>query len=174
MRWEPWATSVVDNTPWIPREVQRLLEIHLLDEEVVAGSPLPKQTHSCAMHLVDDPRLVCWCGITYTIIWALIDDLYTSLTYLEMHEVTCVPSHLLGAPEVYYVENKGPTPCPLLLEVLFIIMALMDFIKLLKEPNDMYYWPLDLLRGLLFFLWASLVGLSPKVSYLHIIFYFRG
>jgi len=58
---------------------------------------------------------------------------------METHEVNCVPSHPMEEPQVYYVENKGPTPCPLLLGVLFIIMALMDFIRLLRGPNNMYY-----------------------------------
>jgi len=67
------------------------------------------------------------------------DGLYASLTYFETHEVACVPSQPLGAPQVYYVENKGQTPCPLLLEVQFIILEPMEFIKILREPNDMHY-----------------------------------
>ena len=60
------------------------------------------------MHLADNPGLVSWCGIIYTITWALIDGLQASSTYLETHEVTDVPSQPLEAPQVYYVEKKGP------------------------------------------------------------------
>ena len=35
---EPWAFTTVDNTPWIPRDVQIFLEIHLLDEEDAFGT----------------------------------------------------------------------------------------------------------------------------------------
>ena len=38
---EPWASTTVDNTPWIPGDVQRLLEIHLLDEEDAFGGLCP-------------------------------------------------------------------------------------------------------------------------------------
>ena len=47
---------------------------------------------------------------------------------METHDANGVPPHPLGAPQVYCLENKGPPPCPSLLIVLFMIMALMDLI----------------------------------------------
>ena len=155
---EPWASKIVENTPWISIDVQRLLEIHLLDKEDAPGSPLPSQPHRCIMHLAADPGHVRWCGITYTIIRALTNHQQAYSTHLETHEVIIVPPHPLGAPHVYCLENKGPTPCPLLLEVQLMIFPLMDFIRPLREPNDMHYWSFNLLGGLLFYLWASLVA----------------
>ena len=38
---EPWASTTVDNTPWIPKDVHRSLEIHLLDEEDAFGTLCP-------------------------------------------------------------------------------------------------------------------------------------
>ncbi len=38
---EPWASTTVDNIPWIPRDVQILLEIHLMDEENGPGPSCP-------------------------------------------------------------------------------------------------------------------------------------
>ena len=38
---EPWASTTIDSTPGIPRYVQRLLEIHLLDEEDAPSTPCP-------------------------------------------------------------------------------------------------------------------------------------
>ena len=171
--WEPWASTTVDNTPWIPRDVHRLLKTHLLDEEDAPGSPLPSRPLRCTMHFTADPELVGWCGIPYTIIKSLVDDLQASLTHLETHEVIIVPPHPLGAPQVYCLVNKGPTPCPSLWRVLFFITEPRDLIRPLGGPYDMYYLSFHLLRGLLFYLWASLVGLSPKVRLLAHYFIFE-
>lgn len=84
--------------------------------------------------------------------------------WTPMGTLVCPHTHL-GAPHVYYLQNKGSTPCPLILWVLFHIMACMDFIRPPLRPNEMYYWSFNLLRGLLFWFWASLVGLSPKHCY---------
>ncbi len=145
--------------PWGCSE---MLEILLLDEEDALGSPFPTQPHRCTMHLEVGPKLVGWCGIPYTTIRALACNLQESSTHLETHEVIIVPPHPLGAPHVYCLENKGPTPCPSLLRVLLFIMVPMDLIRPLGGTYDMYYSSSDLLRGLFFHLWASLVGLSPK------------
>lgn len=125
---------------------------------------MPSRPHSCTMHLADDPRLVCWCGITYIIIWALTDGWQASSIYMETHEVIWMPPHPQGAPQGYCLENKVPPPWPSLLRVLFISMALMNFIKPLGGPNNMYYSSFDLLRGLLF-CFSTILLLSPKVSY---------
>ena len=121
-------------------------------------------THKSITHLAGVPRLVRWHGNIHSIIWALTDGLQAFSTHMETHEVIGVPPYPQGAPHVYCLENKGPPSCPSLFRIIFIIIALMDLIKPLGGPYDMHRLLFDLLRGLLFHLWASLVGLSPKVS----------
>jgi len=152
-------------------------KIHSMDphihSEIARGSPIgwegctwsimPSRPQIYTIHLADDPRLPRWCGITYTIILALEGDLQASSICLETHEDTCVPPHVIWSTTGYY---KGRTPCPLLLRVLFFIVAPMDLIRPLRGTYDMHRLLFDILRGLLFHLWASLVGLSPKFELL--------
>lgn len=123
-----------------------------LDEEDAPGSPVPSRPRRCTMHLAADPRLVGYCGIPYTIIISFTDDLQGSSAHLETHEFIIVPPHPLGAPQVYCLENKEPTPCPSLLRVLLYIMAPMDLIRPLRGLYGMYYSSFDLLRDMLFHL----------------------
>ena len=123
-------------------------------------SIMPNRPQIYTIHLVDDPGLTRWCGITYTIILALAGNLQASSIFLVTHEATCVPPHVIWSTTGYY---KGPPPCPLLLRVLLFILEPMDLIRPLRGPYDMHRLSFDLFRGLLFHLWASLVGLSPKV-----------
>ena len=125
---------------------------------------MPSWPHRSTTHLVGVPRLVRWYGSIHSNIWALTDGLHASSTHMETHEVIGVPPHPLGATQVYCLENKGRPPCPPLLRILFIIMALMDLIRPLGGPYDMHRLLFDLLRGLLFYSWASLGGFSPKVN----------
>ena len=120
---------------------------------------MPSRPRRCTTLLVGVPGLVRWHGSIHSIIWALTYGIETSLTHMETHEVIGVPPHPLGAPQIYCLENKGLPPYTSLLRILFIIMALMDLMRPLGGPYYMHRLSFDLLRGLLFYLWASLVGL---------------
>ena len=132
-------------------------------------SIMPNWPQICTIYLADDPGLARRWDITYTIIVALADDLHASSICLETHEDTCVPPHVIWSTTGYY---KGSTPYPLVLRVLLFIMAPMDLIRPLRGPYNMHRLLFDLLRGLPFYLWASLVGLSPKVGLLEHYFIF--
>lgn len=129
-----------------------MLEILPLDEEDAPSSFLPSRPHKCIMQLEFDLDLVRRCGIPYMIIKVVADDLHASSTHLETHEVIVVPPQPLGAPQVYFLENKGPTPYPSLLRVLHFIMAPMELIRPLRGSYDMHRLLFDLLRGLFFHL----------------------
>ena len=108
---EPWASTAADNTPLIPTDVQRLLEIHLWDEDDALGT-------LCLANPTGAPH-------TWKVSRDLYDDMasslpsfeplqmiYRHLRLMETHVVIGVPPHTLGAPQVCYLEIKGPPPCP--------------------------------------------------------------
>lgn len=152
-----------------PRSHLEIARVSFIGRGGCTWSIMPSCPQIYTIHLVDDPGLARWCGITYIIILVLASDLQASSICLETHEDTCVPPHVIWSTIDYY---KGPTPCPLLLRVLFFIVASMDLIRPLRGPYDMHRLLFDLLRGLLFHSWASLVGLSPKVVLLEHYFIF--
>ena len=63
-------------------------------------SIMPSWPQIYTTHLVNDPGLLRWCGISYAVILALEGNLQASSTGLETHEDTCVPPQSFGAPQV--------------------------------------------------------------------------
>ena len=135
---------------------------------------MPSRIHRSTTHLAGVPELVRGHGSIHSIIWTLTNDLQASLTHIENQGGIDVPPHPMGAPQVYYLENKGSPPCQSHFEELFIILALLEIIRRFGGPHDIHILLFDLLRGLLFHLWASLLGLSPKVRLFAHYFMFRG
>ena len=135
---------------------------------------MPSRIHRSTTHLAGVPELVRGHGSIHSIIWTLTNDLQASLTHIENQGGIGVPPHPMGEPQVYYLENKGSPPCQSHFEELFIILALLEIIRRFGGPHDIHILLFDLLRGLLFHLWASLVGLSPKVRLFAHYFMFRG
>ena len=113
--------------------------------------------HRCTTHLESVPRFIPsseplqMVYMHLWLIWRPMRSLVCPHTHWEHHRFTV--RKIRGHPLVHHF-----------LRILFIIMALMGLIRPLGGPHNMQSLLFDLLRGLLFHLWASLVGLSPKVS----------
>ena len=94
-------------------------------------------------------------------------------TWRPMRMSLCPHTHL-GAPQVIYLENKGPTPCPLLLGVLFHIMAPLDFTSHHLRPNDSCCTSFSPLQRLTLLILSQFGGLVTKRLLFCTLFYFRG
>ena len=98
-------------------DAQRLLAIQFWDGSDMFGTLCPTaltphSAHRSPTLLAGVPELVQCHGNIHSTTWTIAEDLQTSLIHMETHGVIDVPSDSQREPQVYYLENKGPPPCP--------------------------------------------------------------
>ena len=103
---EPWASKAGESTPCPEITIDPPL-----GQGWCTYYTMPSKPHESTTHLASVPWLVRGQGSVHSIIWTLTNDLQESSTHMETQGVIGVPPHPLGAPQVYYLENKGPPPC---------------------------------------------------------------
>ena len=143
---------------------------------------MPIRLHTCTIHLADVPGSK-WGfvllqpagdkGKAYVITLALTDALQALSIHFETHEDVLVPPHPLGSTIGSWLENKGPTPCPLCLEPVFSPWHTLDFIRP-QSPNDSCYWSFYPLERLILMLLSYLGGIVTKGCYYCTLFYYFG
>lgn len=143
----------------------------------------PHDIHGCS-RITSDPLLGWWWYVRYimpsrppqrphtldrcpracTMPWKHsfhhLDPCRGSLIHMETHGVIYVPSYPLGAPQVYYLENKGPPPCPSYSEEIIPQYGTLGYYWAFAGPYDMHILLFGPCEAFLH-LRASLVGLSP-------------
>ncbi len=93
-------------------DAQRLLAIHFWDDGDMLGTLCPAGPHKSPTLLAGVLGLVRCHGSIHSTTWTLSKDLQASPIHIETHGVIYVPLDPSGAPQVYYLENKGPPPYP--------------------------------------------------------------
>jgi len=94
----------------------------------------PQEPHTLGRFL----GLVGCHGSIHPTTWTLVEDLHASSIHMETHGVIYVPSHPLGAPQVYYLENKGPPPCPSYFEEFIPQYGTSGYYYAFGGPYNMY------------------------------------
>ena len=119
-------------------DAQRLLKIHFWDDDDMLGTLCPVGPHGSPTLLAVVPGLVRCHGNIHSTTRALAEDLQASPIHMETHGVIYVPSDPLGAPHVYYLENKGPPPCPSYSEEFIPQYGTSGYYYAFRGPYDMY------------------------------------